>query len=67
MVPKDTAGDASAARTAKFTWYEYRAKPREHYAGEHRRLLNLALARADRSATVSAGGPADAASGHPSC
>jgi superfamily I DNA/RNA helicase len=56
MIPKDAAGDVTAARTAKFTWYEHHAKLREHYAAEHRRLLDLALARADVSATVSAGG-----------
>ena len=28
MIPKDAAGDATAARTAKFTWYAHQARPR---------------------------------------
>jgi superfamily I DNA/RNA helicase len=56
MIPKDAAGDGTASRTAKFTWYSYHAKLREAYAKEHRRMLALALLRADRSVTVSASG-----------
>ena len=56
MIPKDSAGDAVAARTAKFTWYEHHVKPRAAYVREQRRLFALALARADVSVTVSAGG-----------
>jgi superfamily I DNA/RNA helicase len=56
MIPKDAAGDAPAARTAKFTWYVHHAKLREMYAAEHRRLLALAISRADETATISAGG-----------
>ncbi len=56
MIPKDAAGDAPAARTAKFTWYEHQAKLKASYAREHRRLLALALVRADHTVTVSAGG-----------
>jgi superfamily I DNA/RNA helicase len=56
MIPKDAAGDAPAARTAKFTWYEHNAKPRVAYVREQRRLFAQALGRADVSVTVSAGG-----------
>jgi superfamily I DNA/RNA helicase len=56
MIPKDCAGDAVAARTAKFTWYEHHAKPRTAYVREQRRLFAAALMRADVSVTVSASG-----------
>jgi superfamily I DNA/RNA helicase len=56
MVPKDAAGDAPAARTAKFTWYSHQTKLRDAYAREHRRLLALGLLRADVAVTVSASG-----------
>lgn len=56
MVPKDAAGDAVAARTAKFTWYEQQAKPRAAYVREQRRLFAAALGRADVQVTVSAAG-----------
>ena len=56
MIPKDSAGDAVAARTAKFTWYEHHAKPRAAYVREQRRLFAAALGRADLSVTVSASG-----------
>ncbi|MEA2720254.1 MAG: ATP-dependent helicase UvrD/PcrA [Candidatus Eremiobacteraeota bacterium] len=58
MIPKDSAGDAVAARTAKFTWYEHHAKPRAAYVREQRRLFAAALGRADVSVTVSASGRA---------
>jgi superfamily I DNA/RNA helicase len=56
MVPKDAAGDAPAGRTAKFTWYSHQTKLNVAYAREHRRLLALAMVRADVSVTVSASG-----------
>ena len=56
MIPKECAGDAVAARTAKFTWYEHHAKPRAAYVREQRRLFAAALGRADLTATISAGG-----------
>jgi superfamily I DNA/RNA helicase len=58
MIPKDSAGDAVAARTAKFTWYEHHAKPRAAYVREQRRLFAAALGRADVSVTVTASGKA---------
>ena len=65
MVPKDAAGDAPAARTAKFTWYAHQTRLKDSYAREHRRLLALALSRADRTVTVSAGGKATRGVGAP--
>ena len=56
MIPKESAGDAVAARTAKFTWYEHHAKPRAAYVREQRRLFAAALGRADVSVTVAASG-----------
>jgi superfamily I DNA/RNA helicase len=56
MIAKEAAGAEHAARTAKFTWYEHRAKPRAAYVKEQRRLFGAALARADVSVTVSASG-----------
>jgi len=56
MIPKDSAGDTVAARTAKFTWYEHHAKPRAAYVREQRRLFANALGRADVSVTVTAWG-----------
>ena len=58
MVPKDAAGDAPAGRTAKFTWYSHQTKLNLAYGREHRRLLALAMLRADVSVTVSASGRA---------
>jgi superfamily I DNA/RNA helicase len=58
MVPKDAAGDAPAGRTAKFTWYSHQTKLNLAYGREHRRLLALAMLRADISVTVSASGRA---------
>jgi superfamily I DNA/RNA helicase len=65
MVPKDAAGDAPAARTAKFTWYAHQTKLKETYAREHRRLIALAMLRADATVTVSAGGKATRGIGAP--
>jgi superfamily I DNA/RNA helicase len=65
MVPKDAAGDAPAGRTAKFTWYSHQTKLKEAYAREHRRLLALAMSRADVSVTVTASGRATRGIGAP--
>jgi superfamily I DNA/RNA helicase len=56
MIPKESAGDTVAARTAKFTWYEHHAKPRAAYVREQRRLFANALGRADVAVTVCASG-----------
>jgi superfamily I DNA/RNA helicase len=58
MIPKECAGDARAARTAKYTWYEHELKPRAAYVREQRRLFAAACTRADVSVTVSASGKA---------
>jgi superfamily I DNA/RNA helicase len=58
MIPKECAGDATTARTAKFTWYEHQAKPRAAYVREQRRLFAAALGRADVTVTVTASGKA---------
>jgi superfamily I DNA/RNA helicase len=65
MVPKDAAGDAPAARTAKFTWYSHHTKLKDVYAREHRRLLALAMSRADIAVTVTASGRATRGIGAP--
>ena len=65
MVPKDAAGDAPAARTAKFTWYAHQTKLKDAYAREARRLIALAMLRADATVTVSAGGRATRGIGAP--
>jgi superfamily I DNA/RNA helicase len=65
MIPKDAAGDAPASRTAKFTWYSHHTKLRDAYAREHRRMLALALQRADVTATVTASGKATRGIGAP--
>jgi superfamily I DNA/RNA helicase len=65
MVPKDAAGDAPAARTAKFTWYSHHTKLKDVYAREHRRLLALAMSRADITVTVTASGRATRGIGAP--
>jgi superfamily I DNA/RNA helicase len=65
MIPKDAAGDAPAGRTAKFTWYQHQAKLKESYAREHRKMLALAMQRADVRVTVSASGKATRGIGAP--
>lgn len=52
MVPKDNAGDARAARTAKFSYYMFRVKAREGYNAQERRAIVYALRRARHSALV---------------
>lgn len=54
MIAKENAGEAKAARTAKFTYYMFRAKTRESYNREERRAFVYAMRRARRSLTVTA-------------
>ncbi len=56
MIPKDNVGDATTARTAKFTYYLYRVKARDAYNARERRIFSYALSRAVRSLHVSAWG-----------
>ncbi len=58
MIPKDNVGDATTARTAKFTYYVYRVKARDAYNARERRIFSYALSRATRSLHVSAWGRA---------
>ncbi|HEY8321085.1 MAG TPA: ATP-dependent helicase [Candidatus Baltobacteraceae bacterium] len=53
-VAKDNVGDATEARTAKFSYYVYRTKARERYNDEERRAFNYALARARKTVLVTA-------------
>ena len=56
VVPKDNVGEATAARTAKFTYYMHRSKARDHYNAQERRAFIYALRRARKSALVTASG-----------
>ncbi|MDE2483181.1 MAG: ATP-dependent helicase, partial [bacterium] len=58
MIPKENVGDAKASRTAKFSYYLYRAKTRDAYNAEERRAFEYALARARGEVLVSASGRA---------
>ncbi len=57
MIPKENAGDAQAARTAKFSYYMFRTKAAQRYNERERRALHYALRRASRSVLVTAWGP----------
>ncbi|MFN2448448.1 MAG: 3'-5' exonuclease [Candidatus Baltobacteraceae bacterium] len=56
MIAKENVGDASAARTAKFTYYMWRTKTREAYNLQERRAFVYGLRRARISALVTAAG-----------
>jgi superfamily I DNA/RNA helicase len=56
MIPKENAGDAQAARTAKFSYYVFRTKAAQRYNERERRALQYALRRASRSVLVTAWG-----------
>lgn len=58
MIPKENAGDATAAKTAKFVYCMYRSKAREKYNARERRAFIDALRRARRTAVVTASGRA---------
>ncbi|HEV7179182.1 MAG TPA: hypothetical protein VGN11_04890, partial [Candidatus Baltobacteraceae bacterium] len=51
-------GEARAARTAKFSYYVYRAKARENYNHEERRAFVYAMRRAKKRLVVTASGRA---------
>jgi hypothetical protein len=57
MIPKENAGDAGAARTAKFSYYTHRNKTRERYNQRERALFAYALRRARVCALVTASQP----------
>lgn len=54
MIAKENVGDARASRTAKFTYYMFRAKTRESYNREERRAFVYAMRRARKTLTVTA-------------
>ncbi len=56
MVPKENAGGARASRTAKFSYYIFATKAREHYNARERRAFVYALRRARKSVLVTASG-----------
>ncbi len=56
MVAKDNAGDARAARTAKFSYYIHKLKTNQRYNDQERRALGYALARARCEVLVTASG-----------
>ncbi|MBD5656234.1 MAG: ATP-dependent helicase, partial [Candidatus Eremiobacteraeota bacterium] len=58
MLPKDNVGDATAARTAKFTYVQSRLKTREKYNEQERRAFYCAATRATQRLYVSAAGRA---------
>ena len=57
MIPKENAGEARAARTAKFGYYMSRNKVREKYNARERRAFVYALRRARAGAIVTASRP----------
>lgn len=56
MIPKENAGDARSSRTAKFSYYMFRAKALQGYNDRERRAFVYALSRACRNALVTASG-----------
>ena len=58
MVPKENVGDATSARTAKFSYYIESAKTKERYNDEERRAFVYAMRRATRELVVTAYGSA---------
>jgi superfamily I DNA/RNA helicase len=57
MIPKENAGEARAARTAKFAYYMARNKVREKYNARERRAFVYALRRARGEVLVTASQP----------
>ncbi len=58
MIPKDNVGDARASRTAKFSYYLFSSKVREHYNAEERRAFVYAMRRSSGELLVTASGRA---------
>lgn len=56
MIPKENAGEAKAARTAKFSYYMFRTKAAQRYNDRERRALAYAMRRARTSVLVTAWG-----------
>ncbi len=58
MIPKDNVGDARASRTAKFSYYLFSSKVRDHYNAEERRAFVYAMRRSSGELLVTASGRA---------
>jgi superfamily I DNA/RNA helicase len=58
MIPRENAGDASASRTAKFSYYIHVAKARDTYNKQERCAFEYALSRARAGVLVTASGTA---------
>jgi superfamily I DNA/RNA helicase len=56
MIPRENVGDAKASRTAKFSYYLYRSKPREAYNLQERQAFDYACSRARATLLVTAWG-----------
>lgn len=54
IIAKDNAGGTHAARTAKYTYYDFRYKPAAAYYEHERHMLALAMLRARSTLTVTA-------------
>ncbi|PZR57495.1 MAG: hypothetical protein DLM50_05850 [Candidatus Meridianibacter frigidus] len=54
MIAKENVGDARAARTAKFSYYMFRAKTRDLYNQEERRAFVYGMRRTRKSCVVTA-------------
>ena len=66
MLPKENVGDAAtAARTAKFTYFQYKLDLRTKYHAEERRALYCAASRARERLSISAWGRATRGIGAP--
>jgi superfamily I DNA/RNA helicase len=66
MIPKENVGEAAvAARTAKFTYLQYRLDVRALYHVEERRALYCAVTRARDRLSISASGRATRGTGAP--
>ncbi|HVA27206.1 MAG TPA: 3'-5' exonuclease [Candidatus Baltobacteraceae bacterium] len=56
MIPKENAGDARAARTAKFTYSMFKNKWTDAYNAQERRAFTYAMQRSRREVIVTAAG-----------
>ncbi|MBV8531585.1 MAG: hypothetical protein JO104_09725 [Candidatus Eremiobacteraeota bacterium] len=56
IVPRENAGDAPAARTAKFSYYVFVTKAAQHYYARERNAFEYAIRRARKTALVTASG-----------
>lgn len=56
MIPKENAGDASASRTAKYSYYVYRVNAQKAFYERERKAFEYALSLARTSVVVTASG-----------